>query len=171
MGLTGPVSLSQFTFTDMNVPMDRTQDTMPSGRTKWVHPTGVCGKVKFIANDYAKAKYSGMFRGGDFGIARLSVAGPISTLGFTPGMAIKFFRENNKPSGNVISMYSLSGQGKNTNFFQNSFSNMIDEPNFGQWLAALVTFRRASKCPTVLSLKDFADFDQNGIPEVARFPK
>ena len=29
----------------MNVPITRTEDTMPYGRIKWIHPLGSCGKL------------------------------------------------------------------------------------------------------------------------------
>jgi len=48
-----------------------------------------------------------LFKGADFGIARLSLAAPPSG-GYKPGMALKFFR-NNQISGNIISMFSLEG--------------------------------------------------------------
>jgi len=92
----------------MDVPIKRTEDYMPDGRVKWIHPLGSCGKVKFVANDYSKKTYSGLFKGGDFGIARLSLAGDPGKLGYAPGMALKFFRKD-KISGNIISMFSLDG--------------------------------------------------------------
>jgi len=66
---------------------------MPAGRIKWIHPLGSCGKVKFVYNDAAK-QYSGLFRGADNGIARLSLASDPAGGSFAPGMALKFFRDN-----------------------------------------------------------------------------
>lgn len=77
----------------MNVPITRTEDTMPYGRIKWIHPLGSCGKVKFVFNDAAK-QYTGLFKGADYGIARFSLAADPDAEGFTPGMALKFFRNN-----------------------------------------------------------------------------
>ena len=77
----------------MNVPITRTEDTMPYGRIKWIHPLGSCGKVKFVFNDAAK-QYTGLFKGADYGIARFSLAADPAAEGFTPGMALKFFRNN-----------------------------------------------------------------------------
>ena len=99
---------------------------MPDGRVKWIHPLGVCGKVKFVFNNASKS-YTGLFQGADYGIARLSLALDPADGHFTPGMALKFFRDN-QYSGNIISMYELDGQGHNVNFFQNMFSNIIDPP-------------------------------------------
>ena len=65
---------------------------MPEGRVKWIHPLGSCGKVKFVANEVSQ-RYSGLFKGADYGIARLSLAGPESG-GYKPGMGLKFFRNN-----------------------------------------------------------------------------
>ena len=77
----------------MNVPITRTEDTMPYGRIKWIQPLGSCGKVKFVFNDAAK-QYTGLFKGADYGIARFSLAADPAAEGFTPGMALKFFRNN-----------------------------------------------------------------------------
>ena len=76
----------------MQVTITRTEDTMPEGRTKMIHPFGSCGKVKFVANEFSK-RYSGLFQGADYGIARLSLAVPESG-GYIPGMGLKFFRNN-----------------------------------------------------------------------------
>ena len=50
-------------------------------------------KVKFVFNDAAK-QYTGLFKGADYGIARFSLAADPAAEGFTPGMALKFFRNN-----------------------------------------------------------------------------
>ena len=64
-------------------------------------------KVKFVFNDAAK-QYTGLFKGADYGIARFSLAADPDAEGFTPGMALKFFR-NNYVSGNIITMYNIDG--------------------------------------------------------------
>ena len=66
---------------------------MPAGRIKWINPLGSCGKVKFIFNNVGK-QYSGLFKGADYGIARLSLATDPAGGYFIPGMALKFFRNN-----------------------------------------------------------------------------
>ena len=47
-----------------------------------------------------------MFKGADYGIARFYLAADPTEGSFTPGMALKFFRDIIL-SGNIISMYSI----------------------------------------------------------------
>ena len=97
----------KFAVTDMRVPITRTEDYMPEGRVKWIHPLGSCAKVKFLFNENS-TQYSGLFKEADYGIARLSLANDPASEGFTPGMALKFFRDN-QISGNIITMYKIDG--------------------------------------------------------------
>eukprot|EP01006_Ploeotia_vitrea_P036087 TRINITY_DN65969_c0_g1_i1.p1 TRINITY_DN65969_c0_g1~~TRINITY_DN65969_c0_g1_i1.p1 ORF type:complete len:124 (+),score=2.30 TRINITY_DN65969_c0_g1_i1:235-606(+) len=108
-GITVPTNLIKFGFEKMSVTVDRTEDYMPKGRTKWIHTLGTVAQVKWVATDAGK-KYDGLFKGADHGLARMSLAADPSKIGFTPGMAVKFFRNKAVVSGNIISMFSLEGQ-------------------------------------------------------------
>ena len=44
----------------MTCVITRTLDILAPERTKWIHPLGLCGKVKLVLNDAAK-RYTGLF--------------------------------------------------------------------------------------------------------------
>jgi hypothetical protein len=52
-GVTSLWASVQFSAESMSLTLERTEDTMPEGRKKWIHPIGSCGKVKFVANSYS----------------------------------------------------------------------------------------------------------------------
>jgi hypothetical protein len=125
--VTDPWNLVKFAAENTAATFDDYQDTLPSGRPKLIHARGSLAPVKFnvVTNPNS---HTGLFAtGGDSCFARLSVAINPNGNSFTPGMAIKCYRDN-QPSGNIISMYSLDGQGNNWEFFANQFSNIIPEP-------------------------------------------
>jgi hypothetical protein len=160
--VTSPLNIIKFGAENMAATFDDYQDTIPDGRSKLIHARGSLAPVKFhvVANPN---QHTGLFAtGGDSCLARLSVAINPNGNSFTPGMAIKCYRDN-QPSGNIISMYSLDGQNGNWDFFANQFSNVIPEPT-GAALKVLETtiFNRASHCATHLSLKQWSQIDQNG---------
>jgi hypothetical protein len=105
---------------------DHISDEMPRGRRKFIHPFGSVALIEFQA--LPDSPYTGILSADSAcGLARLSLAGPPSFIGYTPGMALKFFVDG-KPSVNLQVMNSLNGQGRNQNFFENPFSNSIEEP-------------------------------------------
>lgn len=55
-------------------------------------------------------KYTGLFKGAEHGLARMSLAADPSKIGFTPGMGLKFFRDKAVESGNILSLFDLEGQ-------------------------------------------------------------
>jgi hypothetical protein len=157
--ITSVSNLLKFSAESMAESCDRVSDELAVGRKKLIHPCGVAATTKFVA---AKGTpYTGMFKGADSCIARLSLAANPSTVAFIPGMAIKCFRDN-IDSGNIIAMYQLEGQAKNYNFFANSFSNAVKPPTSVTFKVVSKIFERASACPTHLSLKQFAEADQYG---------
>lgn len=90
------------------------------------HSFGSVAKVRFII--YKKTQYTGLFERnllGVPGIARLSLATPSGD--FTPGMGLKLLVDG-QPSQNIMVMHSLDGQGSDTNFFANDFSNKVEQP-------------------------------------------
>jgi len=159
--LTNPLNLIKFGFSSMDVSFDTASDAMPHGRTKYIHSLGAVAQARLVAQE--GTKYSGLFQGSDSCLARLSLAVHPGSDNFVPGMAFKCFRDGNAPSGNFITMYSLDGQKDNFNFFQNTFTNIIEPPtSFALKIIALI-FKRASQCPTWISTKGFSSMDQNGV--------
>jgi hypothetical protein len=116
-------------FTEKMAPtFEHIGDAMPatllSYRRKYIHSVGVTGKVKFLAYENP---YTGMFRGADQGLIRLSAAiKPSGDSGtpFTPGMGLKLLRDG-KVSANLVSMKGTGGQPNDWNFFSKIFSNKI----------------------------------------------
>jgi len=162
--LYSPMNALKFSFEDMSTTFDRISDDLPKGRKKYIHPLGTVSGAQFVPT--ASHSYTGMFKGADSCLIRLSLASDPSKGGFTPAMAMKCFADGNTPSANFIAMFSLDGQGTNYNIFQNTFSNIIAPPT-GTVMKSLedVTFRRASRCPPWLSLHQFAALDQLGNQE------
>jgi len=170
--ITSVGNLLKFGFESMDATFDHTTDDMPSGRPKYIHPLGSVGPVKFVPNANGR-KFTGMFKGADSCVARLSLAGNPEKIGFTPGMGIKCYPDGTHASANFISMFSLDGQKDNYNFFANEFTNIIQEPTSLSLKAVEKTvFNRASSCATWLSLKQFSSVDQNGnVPSPALWPQ
>jgi len=172
--LTGLLSES------VKLSFDTSADVMPEGRRKEIHTTGVVGAIKFsaigAAAGGASEKYTGLFRGAEYGIARLTSAampgeGQATTDGITPGMGFKFFRDG-KPSVNAFAMFKLDGQQCSlNNFFANIWSNHVQpEKSFGLTVVARKFFQ-ASFCPQMVGLRDLATYDDQGRPAGApKFP-
>jgi len=87
----------------------------------------------------------------------------LSPPNVTPGLTLKFMRDGVK-SANIFAMISLEGQSS-FNLFEHDLTNHV--PNIGPnaifALKALAAkFKTASNWPTMIGLKDCADFDQSG---------
>lgn len=120
-------------FFNLSPSFDHEGDELPEGRAKVLHSNGSVGKITFIpTNDHP---FTGIYRTGAMGLARLSLAMPASNTTFVPGMAVKFLIDNH-PSLNIHAINSLEGQGGNWNFFANNFSNKIEHPT-GKILRAI----------------------------------
>jgi len=160
--ITSPLKLAAFSIESMSATFDDVQDTLPSGRPKLIHPRGALAPVTFTITGDSKG-HTGLFAtGGDSCVARLSLAANPTSIGFTPGMAIKCYRDG-QASGNIIAMYSLDGQKTNWNFFANEFSNIITDPtSIALKAVETLVFKRASSCPIWLSLKQWSEIDQDG---------
>jgi hypothetical protein len=102
-----------------------TDEFGPADRTKLIHTYGAVAKVRFEMNP--DSPFTGIFKSGGVGLARLSLA-KYDLNAFTPGMALKVLIDGPNPSLNIISMFSLDGQGNNKNFFENNFWNIINGP-------------------------------------------
>jgi len=162
--IMSPWNLFKFGLEDMKATFDSAQDEMPVGHEKYIHPLGVVASMRFDADPSAASLgYTGLFEGADSCLARLSLASNPRFAGYIPGAAIKCFRDGEGiASGNLITIFSLSGQGNDTNFFAHEFTNIIGSPTgFGKIIANLI-FGRASKCASWVSNKGFAALDQQG---------
>lgn len=146
-------------FTMLRTKMDRLVDQAPRKWKKAIHAHGSVAKIKFVATP--DSPFTGLFRGADYGLLRLSITGEPSDRGFAPGLAIKLFRDS-KPSANFSALVSLIGQGDNYNFFAHEFSNIVPVVNKIAPRFINSIFRRVSKFPTKLYLQDLAQIDRQG---------
>jgi hypothetical protein len=110
----------------LNQTFDHTSDALPGARQKIIHSHGSVAKVQIEI--FPDSPFTGVYSPGkSCGIARLSLAGSESSLGYTPGMALKILLDG-KPSINFHVMDSLNGQGRNRNFFAHTFTNRLPAP-------------------------------------------
>lgn len=113
-------------------------DTFQNGwngpRNKYIHTVGSTATFKFVPVQNNEG-YTGIFKGTDSGIMRLSTGGEYDTSkstaqqaagNFVPAFGLKFLRDG-VASGNVFGMYSIDGQ-PSWNFFDFDFSNHIANP-------------------------------------------
>ena len=136
---------------------DRT-DVAPAGYEKPIHPYGALAKVEFVPT--SSHPYTGLFKGHDCGLLRLSVTGDPADRGFAPGLAWKVFVDG-KPSENVSALYTLSGQGSNYNFFANELSQYVSQ-EVNETLATSAIFSLVTTKPTLLRVDDMAEVNPDG---------
>jgi hypothetical protein len=132
-------------------------DVAEEGYKKPIHAHGVMAKVKFVPT--GSNAYTGLFKGSDYGLLRLSVTEDPKGKDFMPGLAWKAFVDG-KPSENVSALYTLSGQGSNHNFFANEMSQYVlpESDNMG----SSIIFSAVTLKPTLLLMNDFAKVTQTG---------
>ncbi|HYE00055.1 MAG TPA: hypothetical protein VEH84_11780 [Alphaproteobacteria bacterium] len=144
--------------------MDLLADQAPPGWRKPIHARGSVAAVRFVAEP--ETPFTGLFRGAECGLIRLSLTGAPEKRGVAPGLALKLFVDG-RPSANMSALFRLDGQGADHNYFANEFSNIVPESDrlgtrFVSWL-----FGRTSAHPTRLYLADFAQTDSAGRVEGA----
>lgn len=101
-------------------------------RKKYIHSVGVQGKVKLVPSGQAHP-FTGIFKGADYGIVRLSLAALPKLneeMPFTTGLGLKFLRDG-VDSANLVAMFGVDGTPGDWNYFSPSynFSNHILSPN------------------------------------------
>lgn len=133
-------------------------DVTPPGYSKPIHPRGALAKVQFVPS--AGHPFTGLFKGADHGLLRLSVTGDPSDRGFAPGLALKLFVDGRR-SENISALYTLSGQGSNHNIFANEMSNYV-QPEVNETLGTTALFSLVSTKPTLLVMSDMAKVNQDG---------
>ncbi|KTC71534.1 hypothetical protein Lbir_1686 [Legionella birminghamensis] len=148
-------------FFNLKPSFDHEADELPQGRAKILHSNGSVGRITFLArNDHP---FTGIYKTGAVGIARLSLAMPSSDTSFVPGMAVKFLIDN-RPSVNIHAINSLEGQGADWNFFAMDFSNKIEHPS-GKILRAIeLIFEWTHDPANELGLWRLAAWNRDGQP-------
>src|SRR5690554_120930 len=136
---------------------DRT-DVAPAGYEKPLHPYAAMAKVNFVPT--SNHNFTGLFKGNECGLLRLSVTGDPADRGFAPGLAWKTFIDG-KPSENVSALYTLTGQGNNYNFFTNELSQYVQQ-EVNESLGTSLIFSMVTSKPTLLRVDDMAKVNQNG---------
>jgi hypothetical protein len=154
-----PVDVIGLFLTSFKTKMDRHADEAPIHWQKAIHAHGSVAKIRFIPT--VDSAFTGLFRGADYGLLRLSLTGAPEKRGFAPGLAIKFLVDG-KPSANVSALVSLEGQGQNYNFFANELSNIVPASNHLGPKFINFLFSRVSKFPTRLHLQDWGEIQQSG---------
>jgi hypothetical protein len=139
---------------------DHVGDEMPPGRTKVIHAYGSSVKVDFVSA--GRHPFTGLFRTGALGIARLSLGTPHSSTGsFVPGLGLKLFIDG-QPSKNMHVMQKLEGQDTNQNYFANVFTNKLPEPNSTATKIGRDYFARFVKNPIYLTVDHVASVNADG---------
>eukprot|EP00591_Stephanopyxis_turris_P006641 CAMPEP_0195512592 /NCGR_PEP_ID=MMETSP0794_2-20130614/4505_1 /TAXON_ID=515487 /ORGANISM="Stephanopyxis turris, Strain CCMP 815" /LENGTH=398 /DNA_ID=CAMNT_0040640415 /DNA_START=112 /DNA_END=1309 /DNA_ORIENTATION=+ len=101
-------------------------DWRPWPGNKFIHPIGAVAKIKFVPSGQ-NHQYTGLFKGADYGVARLSLTSKRNNNGIAPSIGIKFFRDG-LPSANIVAMLWFFAQDT-PNFFAHEFSNHAEPSN------------------------------------------
>lgn len=145
-------------------------DLFPVGVPRRIHKDGAAAQFRWIPS--GQTEYTGVFASGGIGILRASLG--VEGMPYTPGLGVKVLVDGH-PSVNFHLMYSLDGQGENTNYFENSLSNHLPFPgnlvrNLPLGISFLSTIKlfmeRGPESPLRLPLEEAASIQSNG--EVAQ---
>ncbi|GMI08461.1 hypothetical protein TrLO_g4657 [Triparma laevis f. longispina] len=130
-----PASALPYIFIESMKPtVSEVTDVMPDGRYKLIHSVGGAAGVKL---ELEENPYTGLFQQAEYGLIRFASAkepkegADVGALdgGFTPGMGIKFLRDN-QPSANIVFLHKLTAQDS-WNFFKNTQSNHLSVGGLG----------------------------------------
>lgn len=122
------MELAKIFIEEMSPTFNTKGDAMKPGmlwghRTKLIHSVGTVGKVKFVP--VAGNQFTGVLRGADYGLIRLSSAAkPSADKPLGPGMGLKFLRDG-IDSANLVAMFSVDGQPGDWDFFSHDFTTTI----------------------------------------------
>jgi len=147
----------------INTSFDDEWDTMPEGRTKYIHGVGAVCKFTLAIAD---SPYTGIFKNGiQTGIIRLGSAIWHDGKGVVPGAGIKFLRTG-RSSANFVALNQLDPMANNNyNFFHVPLMNHIATPTSAAAKFLSKKFTQASDCITKVGLSDIARYDQDGNEE------
>lgn len=137
--------------------VNKKQDVAPLGYEKPIHAYGSMATVAFETTQ--GHPYTGLFKGAECGLMRLSVTGDPEGDSFIPGLAWKVFVDG-KDSRNVSALYTLSGQDQNYNFFANELSQYVEKEASEALGTAL--FSLVSTKPTTMSVSQMAQVTPDG---------
>lgn len=150
----------------MEAPGDAMPKAMWGFRTKYIHAVGVVGKVKFVSD--RNNAYTGIFKGADTGLIRLSSAAtPSASQPLAPGFGLKFLRDG-RDSANLVAMYDLEGQPNDWNFFSHAFTNHVQPKSSAVITIGSAKFATATKYVTEVGLGDFAQYTSSGAQEAQK---
>jgi hypothetical protein len=156
-----PVDIGGLIDTVLWEKVNRKDDVAPLGYEKPIHAHGVMATTTF--EPAPGHPYTGVFKGAECGLLRLSVTGDPNDRGFAPGLAWKVFVDG-KNSRNVSALYTLSGQGGNHDFFANELSQYVDK-EVNETLGTTALFSLVSTKPTTLSVSKMAKVKADGTTE------
>jgi hypothetical protein len=169
-------AVSQIFLSDLWVTFKENGDVMPGNRKKLIHTVGNIAKGEFVPEK--DTPYTGIFKGSKNLLLRLSLAKkPIHNpctegahQNYIPGISLKFLRDG-IPSGNILAMYSTSGQ-YSWNPFKHDFTNVFkigSETISGRLLST--KFSSVTNMIGSVGVRDLAEYDENGNKEAEpRFP-
>ena len=152
---------------EMNPSFNTKGDAMKPGyfwghRTKYIHSVGATGKVRFVPNVSHANQFTGVLKGADYGLIRLSSATqPSSSSPLGPGMGLKFLRDG-VDSANLVSMFSVDGQPGDWDFFSHDFTTTIAHTEDVKLRLLSKKFSTATDHIQTVGLSDFGGVDQSG---------
>lgn len=157
---------------DYSALLQRAEDVQPPGREKVLCSAGgAVASVRFEWRPSLANHFTGMFRKADYGLVRISsVSCPqaYSRMSFMPALlpmvALKFLRDGDAPSGNVLLSWKKSGQKEN-NVLAHGVSNHFTENVTYPFTQALKVLNKYSGFPTFTGLAEFASVTQEGRAE------
>jgi hypothetical protein len=168
-GFYSGFSIFTLLFRDIKPTFTEDSDVFQTPRKKLIHGAGMVAKGQLIPEESGKNIYSGIFKGCQNALVRLSLTKEPNysytkpegaELNFTPGVALKCLRDK-VPSGNFLGMFTLDGQ-KSWNFFRNDISNQIPRST-SMFIKPLEwSFKRAQKEVNFLGLMPLAQYDEKG---------
>lgn len=153
----------QFLASDLNPTFDHYKDTSPFNGKKTIHPIGTVTMAKFDTTNVPDHQFTGLFKGSEHLLLRLSLAVSPDTESAAPGIAVKFLR-NGIPSANFVAMYAIDGQAGSGNFFLNEFRNHVSPPTSFTTKLLAEKFRLTEKFAEYVGLSHLAETDALGQP-------
>lgn len=148
---------------NLNIKGNYKSDFRPKGWIKYLHRRGSMAKVRIKST--GNHPYTGIFKGAECGLIRLSLTSkPDKSRGVAPGLALKILRDG-QDSANVSALYSLSGQGKDYNFFKYPLSNIVPKGDSLGEIAIHKIFKKYSRYPEELMVDHMSAVDESGVTE------
>jgi len=168
------LSLAEIFFEDMCPTMWNEGDELPTAwtgntRQKYIHSIGNVATVELVSS--GTHPYTGLFKGAQYGVVRLSMAAEPSAdvLNTTPGIGLKFLRDG-IDSSNLVAMFGVDGQ-PSWNFFANDFTNHIPAAESTALVLLADKFATATPYVQYVGLSDWGERTEDGQVEAeVRFP-